>query len=232
MISTLLMFLVQASGASLFAGAEPLPDAVLAEHRGGIRLPNGIDLALTVQTQTAVNGAIVLRTEFRLDQGAPQVTVLTPRSGDTVAAPAGAGQSGAMTGTLPTLQFDRFGAVTVLRGAAGPAAAITAGGTSGLPDAPGLQASDGSVPLTTDNGLVTTALQGANRTVNLQSLDYSVTHLVGGAFGSAVVNMGNDRTIATDTTLSIDLRNAGPDVLGSTMMRVDNLVTGALAGRL
>ena len=64
----------------LLAGqVAPLSDAELARQRGGFRLPNGVDVALTVQTQTAVDGAVVLRTVFRADQGAPTLTVFTPK---------------------------------------------------------------------------------------------------------------------------------------------------------
>ncbi len=65
--------------------ATPLPDAELARHRGGFRLPNGVDVALTVQTQTALNGAVVLRSVFSLDAGDPSFVVYTPRDGQTIA---------------------------------------------------------------------------------------------------------------------------------------------------
>lgn len=231
MIAALLLFLVQASAPTPVFEAPALSDAVLAEHRGGIRLPNGIDLALTVQTQTVVDGAIVLRTEFKVDQGAPRIAIYTPRDGSPVPAPAAAPNGSSAMGTAPALVFDGRGGLTVVRGASVPMGTVTTG--SGTQTAPaGLQLSDGSGPVATDNGLVAAMLEGSSKSVSLQGSDYNVTHLVGGAFGSAILNSGNDRVIGTETTISIDLRNAGPDVLGSTMFRVDNLVTGALGSRM
>ena len=56
------------------------PDEVLATQRGGIRLPNGIDAAWSVNTTTAVNGAVVLQTIVRVDQGGLQVSPPTRRA--------------------------------------------------------------------------------------------------------------------------------------------------------
>lgn len=231
MITALLLFLAQASAALPVFPAPAMPDSELAEHRGGIRLPNGIDLVLTVQTQTVVDGAVVLRTEFKVDQGAPQIAIYTPRDGAPVLVPATAANGGSTMGTPPALVFDGRGGLAVVRGVNVPVGAVTTGSTAqGAPA--GLQASDGNSPFATDNGLVAAMLEGSSKSVSLQGSDYNVTHLVGGAFGSAILNSGNDRVIGTETTISIDLRNAGPDVLGSTMFRVDNLVTGALGSRL
>ena len=54
---------------------------------------------------------------------------------------------------------------------------------------------------------------------------------IGGAFGSAILNSGSDRTISTATTVSIDLRNAGPEVLGSALLRIEDVAIGALTTR-
>ena len=61
--------------------AAPVADPILAEQRGGFRLPSGIDVALSVQTQTAVNGAVLLRTVFQIDQGAPNFTIYAAQAG-------------------------------------------------------------------------------------------------------------------------------------------------------
>ena len=61
---------------------DALTDAELARQRGGFRLPNGIDVAMTVQTQSAVDGLVVLKTVFRADQGQPALTVLAPARGN------------------------------------------------------------------------------------------------------------------------------------------------------
>ena len=79
----------------------------------------------------------------------------------------------------------------------------------------------------TDAGTVDRTRNG----VSLTGADFSVTHFIGGAFGSAIANAGNDRTITTATTVSIDLRNAGPEVLGSALLRVEDVALGATAWR-
>jgi hypothetical protein len=62
-------------------------------------------------------------------------------------------------------------------------------------------------------------------------MDIRIFHLTRNAIGSAITNTGSDRAIDTHTSVSIDLRNAGPDVLGSAMLRVEDVALGALASR-
>ena len=94
---------------------------------------------------------------------------------------------------------------------------------------------DGLAPIasgtTTDNGLVTAASNGALRTVTLDGPDLTITHLAGTAFGSAILNAGSDRAIDTQTAVSIDLSNAGPDVLGSSMFKIQDLAIATAALR-
>jgi hypothetical protein len=101
MIAALLLGQTVLAAAPTFPLPE-LPDAVLAEQRGGVRLPSGIDLALTVNTQTAVNGNIVLQTVFSIVEGGPTVTVLTPEAGSTVAAPVARAGSPTGNGAAPS----------------------------------------------------------------------------------------------------------------------------------
>ena len=84
----------------------PVAEAELETARGGFRLPSGIDVALTVQTQTAIDGAVVLRTEFRANQGAPQFAVFVPKAGETVAA-GGTRAASASGGSLPAVTYGR-----------------------------------------------------------------------------------------------------------------------------
>jgi hypothetical protein len=96
----------------------------------------------------------------------------------------------------------------------------------------GLQAIDPTRPVTTDAGVVSQAGGTAVRSVDLVAADLTISHLVGNAFGSATANARNDATIDTQTTLSIDLRNAGPDVLGSAMLRVEGVALEVLGSRM
>ena len=205
----------------------PLSDRALAEQRGGFRLPNGVDVALTVETQTAVNGALVLKTVFRVDQGAPTLTTYVPKAGTTVSVASGAGAATAATTTAPQISYDARGGIQVTPGLSTVGVSAAHAATGAVQD--GLEVATGAV--TTDAGRVTQATAGAVKTVTLDAGDLSVTHLAGNAFGAAIANSASDRTIDTSTSVSIDLANAGPDLVGSAMLRVEDVALGALATR-
>jgi hypothetical protein len=209
----------------------PLPDPVLAQERGGFSLPGGLDIALTVQTQTAIDGKVVLTTVFRAVEGPAAFTAYVPRPGETVVSHNNAASGGAAgTQTLPTVVIDGRNGVRVTPGVTPPTVSVTggAGGNGGVPD--GLvEAGAGAV---TDAGTVGGSASGSVRTIELRGSDISVTHLAGGAFGSAIANSGSDRAIDTTTSVGIDLSNAGPDNLGSTMFRVENVAIDALRSRI
>lgn len=203
----------------------PLADDELAGHRGGFRLPGGIDVAMTIDTQTAVDGAVVLRTVFRADQGTPTLTTYVPRAGETVAGtPAAVARP---AGAMPVISYDRQHGIQVTGGIPAPGVSLSAR-PGAIPA--GLETVTGDA--TTAGGTVSERAQGALRLVELTGADLSVTHIAGGAFGAAIANMGNDRTIDTQTSVAIDLSGAGPDVLGSAMLRVQDVATQALTGRL
>lgn len=184
--------------AGVAACGTPLADEGLAAQRGGFSLPNGIDVALSIDTQTAVDGAVVLRSVFRVDTGKPETAVYVPRAGQVV--PEGRG------GT--SVQVN--------------------GGTVAIP-AGLVRAEAGTV---TDNGVVTIGERGGVRTAGLSGAGLDITHLAGTAIGSAIANSANGRTIDTQTNVSIDLRGAGPDVLGSAMLQAQALASDAVAGRV
>ena len=215
-------------GQALFGMVAPVADEMLANERGGFMLPNGVDVALTVQTQTAVNGAVVLRTVFQASQGAPTLTVYAPRAGATVtAAPAG-GATQASGAAAPVVTYDSRSGLSVMPGVGAPAITL-AGGARNAEVPPGLQEIAGGV---TDNGTVTQATQGGVRTVELSGSDLTVTHLAGNAFGTAIANSGSDRTIDTQTSVAIDLGAAGADLMaGSALLRVGEVAGAAVAMR-
>ena len=222
------LFLLAAQAAPMI-DSPVVPDPELATMRGGFRLPNGIDVSLTVQTQTAIDGAVVLRTVFKADQGAPTLTIYAPHNGERVAAGEVNGATNiAASSTGPRVWFDPRTGIHIQPSAAVPSVAITTG-TAGA-QSESLSGLDRIVPgaiTATDAGTITQNLQGPIKSVELRGADLSILHFAGNAFGSAITNTGNDRAIDTITNLSIDLRNAGPDVLGSAMLRVQDLATDA-----
>lgn len=224
-----LWFVLGAAQAASPLAAPALPDVVLAEQRGGFRLPSGIDVSITVQTQTVLDGAIVLRTVFRADQGAPTITILAPSPGHPVAAGTSGSGGSAQAAAMPSVTYDRAAGIQVVPGLGTPRIAVTTDSGQSLATAGGLTPVQPGA--TTDNGTVSASDNGGLRTVTLDGADLTITHLAGNAFGSAIINSGNDRAIDTQTSVSIGLSNAGPDVLGSTMFRVQDVALAATAMR-
>ena len=213
-------------GQAMFGALAPVPDATLADERGGFMLPGGIDVALTVQTQTAVDGAVVLRTVFQASQGTPTLTVYAPRAGETVAAvpTVGAGGDGSQA---TSVTYDTRSGFQVTPGISAPGVGVVAAGAAALPA--GLEAVAGGM---TDHGVITQGQQGGTRTVELSGSDLTVTHHTGNVFGSAIANSGSDRVIDTQTSVAIDLGAAGAELLaGSALLRVGEIAGAATAMR-
>ncbi|RZM34130.1 MAG: hypothetical protein EOP67_18725 [Sphingomonas sp.] len=207
--------------------AVSVPDEELATQRGGFTLPNGIDVALTVQTQTVINGAVVLRTVFRADQGAPTLTVYAPKTGETVAADRVTTVGG--TAGLPTVTYDGRGGLQVTPAVGGPGVSVASGSANAaVPAGLAVLAAGGSI---TDNGTVSQTTTGGLQTAELRTADLSITHLAGTAFGSAIANSGSDRTIDTQTSVGLDLRNVDSTVLASAMLRVEDVASAAMLNR-
>lgn len=208
----------------------PLAEPVLAEQRGGLRLPNGIDANLSIQTRSAVDGNVVLQTVVTIDQGPPVIQIFVPKTGETIALPSGSSQ--AISGMQAVVSYNRTSGLQVTT--AGPPLSATASYGSNavtltLPE--GLRIVDASVPVATDNGSVSSFGASGIQGVELVSSDLRIVHLTGSAFGSVIANSADNRAIDTQTALSIDLRNAGPDVLGSASFRVENVAIEAMTTR-
>lgn len=222
-----------ALGLLMLAQAVPLaaatvPDDELADQRGGFMLPNGVDVALTVQTQTSLDGNVVLRTVFKADQGPASLTVYAPRSGELVAARTGG--PGAAT-VMPVVTYDSRTGIQISAAGGGPSVSIATPG-AGVDVLPaGLARVDAATGAVTDNGVISQTTRGALQTAELTSADLSIAHLAGSAFGSAIANSGSNRAIDTQTTIGLDLRNAGSQLLGSGLLRVEDVTTSAMQFR-
>lgn len=199
----------------------PLAERDLADQRGGFNIPGGVDVALTVDTVTAVDGAVVLRTIFRADQGTPTLSIYAPRAGETVAARPAASE--VEPGT--SVSYDPRTGIQVSRGGALPSVSA-----SGDRDVAGLVAvAPGTV---TDAGRIEAVADERLQRVTLTGSDLTVAHLAGGAFGAAIANTGNDRAIDTQTSVAIDLSGAAEVLAGSALLRVDALTADVMRGRL
>ncbi|MEH3158294.1 MAG: hypothetical protein PGN08_04775 [Sphingomonas taxi] len=214
----------------------PLADTELATLTGKFILPGGGSLALSVTSDTLLNGTPVLRTVLTVDQAS---TLQVYARDGSVAVPAGSPEGSTHAGAsanAPTLTsgvsvlFDRRAGAqitmptvsTIRTGASGPSEAqaglvpiaIVAGGAA-------VQTPDGLVSLTTlPNG----------SQVTLAGDQIGIAHLVGQSVATAVLNTGNDRTIDTVTTIGIDLRDAATLSLGAAALKVDALAADAARG--
>lgn len=186
---------------------------------------------MAVQSETSLNGNLLLRSVYRVDKGQPELRVYAPRPGETIHAASAA--SGARTDPLQgsiAVNFDRQGGVSITRQTAMPVTSVTIGSTPADPgNADDLQPLDLSHgPVDTAGGRVSVAELPAGLRARIQGDGIDASHLVGAAFGSVVANTGGDRTIDTTTTISLDLRGATPFNLGSSLLRAEALGTDAV----
>jgi hypothetical protein len=66
---------------------------------------------------------------------------------------------------------------------------------------------------------------GARVLLNGTGID--VAHLAGRALGSVISNSANDRVVDVLTTVQIDIANASPELIGSALLRVDDIAANA-----
>lgn len=213
--------------ATLAAFAAPaVSDTELAQMRGGFRLPGGLEATMSVQTETSLNGGLLLRSVYRVDQGPPSLQVFAPRIGETVRSQASSGpHSASSTQGAINVNFDRQNGISIVRQMATPTSTISVGTNPAS-----AQNSDGLPPLDLSSGPVETAggrvsvsdlASGVRTRIEGDGIDAS--HLFGAAFGSVVSNSGNGRAIDSSTTIALDLRGATALNLGSAMLRAEAL---------
>ena len=209
----------------------PLADAALADMTGKFILPGGGSLALSVTSDTMLNGALVLRTVLTVDQGSSVQVFGRP---DGAASPTGvtggAGQAVPVLTSGASVLFDRRSGAQITPPTV---STIRVGGTG----AAGAGAAElGLTPITvaaggpavrTPDGLVSVTTLPNGTQVSLAGDRIGIAHLVGPTVATAILNSGNDRTIDTVTTIGIDLHDAAALAMGSAAMKVDALAADA-----
>jgi hypothetical protein len=207
-------------------GQAPVSDADLAEQRGGFTLPGGVGVSIAVQSDTSVNGVLLLRTIFvAAANSAPTLSIFgrpdaAPASGGAEAATAPAAPTAPGTGTAS------INNVTVNNGVA-----AIGQGQEGLVQ---LELASGGAAVEAAGGTVKLEALGRGNQVVLSLPTLDVRHLVGQAYGTIAANSGNDVSIDTSTVMNLDLANATPLNIGSALFRVDTLgmnAAAALGGR-
>ena len=212
---------------SAFA-VQPVADAELSAMRGGFALPNGLDVALAVQTETSVNGALLLRSVYRLDQGPPTLQLFAPRGGDTVRGQSvTAGERSVVPGAV-SVAFDRQNGISIARqmptaiGSVAVRAAARDVGDAGPP----LDLSNG--PVETPGGRVSVSPLALGVRARLEGDGIDASHVFGAAFGSVVANTASERTIESATTVALDLRGVTATNLGSARLRAEAIAGDAV----
>ena len=208
-----------------------LPDEELARETGKFILPNGVSLALSVTSDTIVNGTAVLRTVFTVDQGT-RLQVFGRGEGPSVQFARAAGAP-VMTTTGVNVLFDRQSATRTVS----PTFTVGTGGTriGAATDADGagltpLALAVGGPAVRTPDGLVTLGATADGAQVRLAGDQFGVAHLVGRSVATAIVNSANDRAFDTVSSIDIDLRNVTPYVMGTAALRVDDMALDATRG--
>lgn len=184
----------------------PVADEALADMRGGFALPGGMAISVAVQSDTRVNGTLLLRSVFVMDQGAPELRVFAQADGVTTTT----------TGT------DGRAVTTGLTVSNGHS--VIGGAVEGLRQIDVVK--DGAA-VGASGGTVRVESLGAGSQVVLTRPTLDVSHLAGQAYGSIAANRGNDVTIDTATDINIELSGTDGFELSSSMMRVEALVFDA-----
>ena len=225
-----------AAGQIMSAPVRIVPDEDLAEMRGGLILPSGLEIALAVRQDTSIDGALVLRTSYVVDQGAPKLSILTPSPGQTVPGTTGQDAQGgrgpaAAPGGDGSVVIDRAGGIALFQpGLSGPTGVqvnVTRGGAP--PSDEGLTAvslQPGESATTPSGTLTLDAIPGGSR-IGLQNVGTEISHLVGQTIGTTIANSANDRTIDTVSVIDLNLTNVSPDLIGSGMLTVENVAVEA-----
>ncbi|WP_028966433.1 hypothetical protein [Sphingomonas phyllosphaerae] len=217
------------------AGDAPVrvPDRELATMRGGLMLPNGLNVAIGIDIQTRIDGVLALHTIFSSE--AQGVRVFTDGRTSPSEVP---GTVTVETGdpSWPTVSVSRTPTGTTVTAPSSDAPAsvnIVSGPITGWLDAsgqipvpvvangPAVDASSGSIRLTSDD-------RGSQ--VQLLTPTTEIRHLVGQATGAVISNTGNDRVIDTVSTVNVNLVGL-PAGLMNGMLLVNRIATEAAGPR-
>ena len=231
MIGILLSLLVPSSAIVVNAQAsaplamQPVSNVELAMMRGGLRLPNGLDLSLGFDIQTRIDGQLALHTVYASDGANPGIRVYTDGEKPVPLAPTTATIVAGTVQGIPTLIVDRspsgttilparaVGATTVNLVNGDPSTWLSGVGQVEIPVAPNgpaVAAAPGDVRLTTGS---------AGAIVTLSTPTLELQQLVGQATGVVVANTADNRVINTVSSVNVDLRGLSSSLIASTSPR-------------
>ena len=202
----------------------PVPEAELKTMRGGLRLPNGLELLLGIDIQTRVDGLLALHTVYASDGQTPGIRVYTDGLNPVPSAPTTQTVQGSTTITPPVLTVDRTPTgTTILPGGTtvGATVNLVVGDPSTWLSGEGqtqLPVTRNGAPVATAQGDVSLQDRPDGAVVVLKSPDLEVQQLIGRATGVVVANMADNRTIDTISAVNVDLRGLTPGLLSGQFM--------------
>lgn len=205
-------------------------DDELTDMRGGVLLPDGLDVDIGIDIQTEVDGVLVLHTV--LSTAAPAAQALRVFVGG--AAPSNAGSTTVALGSAtPMLTLDRSGASTTLVTSTAPLSptVLVLNAPTNVwpqyPDETQLNVVPNGPPVQTSNGSVQIQQAGDNSAVTLMGNGITVSHLLGDATGALVSNQLNNQSIQSMTVVDVDLHGTWP-AIANVMFNVGNIAVSAV----
>ena len=213
-----------------------VPDAELDHLRGGLRLPNGLDVSIGIDIQTRLNGMLVLHTVYASEGVATGIRVFRDGEKPVSTAPATKTIETGATMGIPLLVVDRSptGTTIIPSAATAPTTVnlvqgdqstwLSGEGQTQIP-----VATNGAAAATPDGEVRLT--QGDNGTVvSLQSPTLLVQQLLGRATGVVVTNTANNQVIDTISAVNVDVRGLTPELL-SGLFTAQRAVLDAVTNR-
>jgi hypothetical protein len=210
--------IVTAPRRQLFA-APRVVDAELAHMRGGLRLPNGLDISLGIDIQTWIDGRLALHTVYASEGPASGVRIFTDGVQPVKTVPAAATIRSDGVPGIPLLVVDRSptgttilptnatAATTVNLVNGAPSIWLSGEGQEEIfatPNGPAVAAPPGEVSLIADP---------CGTIVTLRTPGLEIRQLIGQATGVVIANSSNDRVIDTISSVNVDLKGVSPKLL-------------------
>ncbi|UZK67767.1 hypothetical protein [Sphingomonas sp. M1-B02] len=222
------------------ATAERVPDTLLAQMRGGVELPNGLNVAIGIDIQTRVDGVLVLHTVYTSDGPNAGIRVFTNGTNQVPLPPGATTVRTSSSGGIPIVTVDRSPAGTTIV----PGRSINASNVNVVNSGPETWPSgQGETPVpVTANGPSVAAAPGAFRietsdtgaAVILASPSLEIRQLVGSATGIVVANAADNRSIETVSAINVELQGVSPQLLAGAFaaqrMAVESVLVRAPGG--
>ncbi|RYF05639.1 MAG: hypothetical protein EOO77_28175, partial [Oxalobacteraceae bacterium] len=99
--------LLAAEISTLASNPAPVPDRELATMRGGVLLPNGLNVAVGIDIQTRIDGVLALHTIYTSEQPNPGIRVYTDGTNSPATAPTTTTVTTGTSGMVPTVLVGR-----------------------------------------------------------------------------------------------------------------------------